>query len=328
MSPLSHIFLAGVGSGFVNSFVSCPFELAKINMQNQGVPSTCPWSNRVRRRPGRVLTRRNAVRRGSAPGSGQQQGTVYRGPVDFLRQRFRANGIAGCYRGLGATILRETPSYGIYFASYEVRVPGRGGAPFSVPFRQPVATTQPPSGFVTAQGLCRWLTPPGTSTSDLSSMRLLLAGGIGGIMGWIWIYPVDVIKTKMQDAGRAGTGTRRVPPGPTPSCRELTAQLPERRSVAAAASALPEHVGLCRAELPGGGRVGVHARPERDTPARLPDQRRDADGVHAGDANVPSARGAQPRARNDHADARRHLVGERVTLLRCTLTVCFCASHP
>ena len=29
--------MAGAGSGFVNSFISCPFELAKINMQNQGV---------------------------------------------------------------------------------------------------------------------------------------------------------------------------------------------------------------------------------------------------------------------------------------------------
>jgi len=86
----------------------------------------------------------------------------------------------------------------------------------------------PPSRFVMAQGLCRWLTPPGTLTSDLSSMRLLLAGGIGGIMGWIWIYPVDVIKTKMQDAGRAGTGTRIVPPGPVPSCGELTFGEPDR----------------------------------------------------------------------------------------------------
>ena len=46
VSPLSHIFLAGVGSGFVNSFVSCPFELAKINMQNQGVPSAYRVSDR------------------------------------------------------------------------------------------------------------------------------------------------------------------------------------------------------------------------------------------------------------------------------------------
>ena len=36
-ATLLQVFMAGAGSGFVNSFISCPFELAKINMQNQGV---------------------------------------------------------------------------------------------------------------------------------------------------------------------------------------------------------------------------------------------------------------------------------------------------
>ena len=60
------------------------------------------------------------------------------------------------------------------------------------------------------QGLCRWLTPPGTQVSELSWQRLLLAGGVGGMLGWLSIYPVDVIKTKFQDTAH--------PIGGTPSC--------------------------------------------------------------------------------------------------------------
>jgi hypothetical protein len=39
---LTQVFWAGVGSGFVNSFISCPFELAKICMQNQGTGTGTP----------------------------------------------------------------------------------------------------------------------------------------------------------------------------------------------------------------------------------------------------------------------------------------------
>ena len=35
-------------------------------------------------------------------------------------QRYRAAGLAGPFRGLTATVIRETPSYGVYFAAYEV----------------------------------------------------------------------------------------------------------------------------------------------------------------------------------------------------------------
>ena len=78
----------------------------------------------------------------------------------------RAHGLRGIYRGLPVTVIRETPSYGAYFAAYDA--------------------------------LCTWLTPAGTHKSDLSWPRLLLAGGIGGMIGWLSTYPFDVIKTKMQ----------------------------------------------------------------------------------------------------------------------------------
>ncbi|KAG0352875.1 hypothetical protein BGZ54_002538, partial [Gamsiella multidivaricata] len=135
---LLQIFIAGTGSGVVNSFISCPMELSKIRLQNQDQ---------------------------GANTKGKISSTFYKGPMDCFRQTFRQGGLRACYRGLWATILRET-SYGPYFLSYEI--------------------------------FCRALTPEGQRTQDLSSGRLVVAGGFAGIAGWLSTYPTDMIKTRMQ----------------------------------------------------------------------------------------------------------------------------------
>ncbi|GJJ73371.1 solute carrier family 25 (mitochondrial carnitine/acylcarnitine transporter), member 20/29 [Entomortierella parvispora] len=136
---LMQIFLAGTGSGVVNSFISCPMELSKIRLQNQQGPVGAG---------------------GAAPGT-----AFYKGPMDCFKQTYRQGGLRACYRGLWSTILRET-SYGPYFLSYEI--------------------------------FCRALTPEGQRTQDLSSGRLVVAGGFAGIAGWMSTYPTDVIKTRIQ----------------------------------------------------------------------------------------------------------------------------------
>lgn len=80
----------------------------------------------------------------------------YNGPMDCFKQTYRQGGLRACYRGLWSTILRET-SYGPYFLSYEI--------------------------------FCRALTPEGQRTQDLSSGRLVVAGGFAGIAGWMSTYP-------------------------------------------------------------------------------------------------------------------------------------------
>ncbi|RUP43036.1 mitochondrial carrier domain-containing protein, partial [Jimgerdemannia flammicorona] len=94
---LCHIFLAGTGSGVVNSFITCPMELVKVRLQNQGIPSV--------------------------------SSTHYRGPLDCTLKTYQAGGMRSIYKGMIATVLREA-SFGPYFVSYELfrrslRPPGK-----------------------------------------------------------------------------------------------------------------------------------------------------------------------------------------------------------
>ncbi|KAI8980934.1 mitochondrial carrier domain-containing protein [Pilobolus umbonatus] len=81
--PLWHVFTAGMGSGIITSFVTCPMELAKVQLQNQ-----------------------------------TNMDTHLKGPVDCMQQMYRMGGIRYCFKGLFPTILREL-SFGTYFLTYE-----------------------------------------------------------------------------------------------------------------------------------------------------------------------------------------------------------------
>lgn len=106
--------------------------------------------------------------------------TKYKGPIDCAKQLYREGGIRSIYKGTAATLLRDIPASGVYFASYE--------------FLQ-VA-----------------LTPEGKSRSDLSMGRTLLAGGLAGITNWMVAIPPDVLKSRLQTApaGKYPRGIRDV----------------------------------------------------------------------------------------------------------------------
>jgi hypothetical protein len=68
-------------------------------------------------------------------------------------------------RGLGPTLAREIPSYGLYFWTYG------------------------------------WLTQSSSVSGmlDLGALSPLVFGAVAGMAAWIPVYPIDVVKTRIQN---------------------------------------------------------------------------------------------------------------------------------
>ncbi|RKP04834.1 mitochondrial carrier domain-containing protein [Thamnocephalis sphaerospora] len=79
--------MAGAGAGCSAAIVTCPLDVVKTRLQNQG------------RLPPGVLP--------------------YHGTVDTLRRTWLSEGVRGLYRGLGPTVLGYLPTWAIYFSVYD-----------------------------------------------------------------------------------------------------------------------------------------------------------------------------------------------------------------
>jgi len=122
---LQELCLAALISGFVTSFLVNPFERVKILCQAEAA------------------------------------GTYKNGLV-CAQEIIATDGFVGFMtRGLGPTLLRETPSYGLYFVLYSLLME----SPIDV----------------------------------LGVFAPLLAGALAGCGAWIPVYPIDVVKTQIQN---------------------------------------------------------------------------------------------------------------------------------
>lgn len=84
--------------------------------------------------------------------------------MDCAKQLIRTGGIASLYRGLGATFVRAIPQAGLYFMTYEILK----------------------KAFAPADG------------SSLTPIRTMTAGGLTGIINWVFMLPADVVKSRIQ----------------------------------------------------------------------------------------------------------------------------------
>ncbi|KAM7221549.1 Mitochondrial carrier domain containing protein [Rhypophila decipiens] len=84
------------------------------------------------------------------------------------KQILRSQGIKGLYFGGLVTALRDSIGYGFYFWSYEL----------------------------TSRWMASTITPGSEGAADTA--RVLLCGGLAGIVTWASIFPLDVIKTRVQ----------------------------------------------------------------------------------------------------------------------------------
>lgn len=137
--PLRATFAAGCAAGVAQALALAPFEHCKVQQQ------LAAWRSDGAP-PGLAAVARDLAARGAL------------------------------FRGLAATLLRDAPTFGVYFASFELarefwhereqRASG-AGAPAA-------ARGEPPA----------WVT--------------LLAGGLAGVLSWALALPADVIKSRVQ----------------------------------------------------------------------------------------------------------------------------------
>ncbi|XP_048879092.1 mitochondrial carnitine/acylcarnitine carrier protein isoform X1 [Brienomyrus brachyistius] len=135
-TPLTHsqIYLAGMLAGTFTTVIVAPGERIKCLLQVQST-------------------------------AGKRK---YTGPVDCVIQLFKERGIRSVYKGTMLTLIRDVPSTGLYFLTYEY--------------------------------LKKFLTPEGRSVNELSTPQILLAGGVAGIFNWLVALPPDVLKSNFQTA--------------------------------------------------------------------------------------------------------------------------------
>ncbi|GLT62188.1 hypothetical protein SLA2020_348440 [Shorea laevis] len=131
------VALGGFCTGALQSMLLSPVELVKIRLQLQN----------------------NTYAK-------LHQADSYKGPVSVAKTIFKTEGFRGMYRGLAITVLRDAPSHGFYFWTYEYM---------------------------------REQLHPGCRKSGQESLKtMMFAGGLAGVASWVCCYPLDVVKTRLQ----------------------------------------------------------------------------------------------------------------------------------
>jgi solute carrier family 25 carnitine/acylcarnitine transporter 20/29 len=138
--PLDLVCRCGFVAGLANVPVVVPIELLKINAQIQTKAATGFWS----------------------------------GPFVIAKEIVRRDGIAGLWRGAPITVLRDVPSFGVYFWVYEASR--------------------------------EWMHPGCRQDDSDNAITVLTAGGLAGVFSWAVCYPADIVKTKLQGDPRAYRG--------------------------------------------------------------------------------------------------------------------------
>ncbi|GET87372.1 mitochondrial ornithine carrier protein-like protein [Leishmania tarentolae] len=90
----------------------------------------------------------------------------YRGSLDCAQRVFRESGVKGLYKGGFAMLCREVPGSVVWCGTYDT--------------------------------LKSWMTPEGMPTKSLPLWKLMVAGGCSGVAFWTALYPLDVVKTRIQ----------------------------------------------------------------------------------------------------------------------------------
>ncbi|KZT10916.1 mitochondrial carrier [Laetiporus sulphureus 93-53] len=95
---------------------------------------------------------------------------MYAGPWEAIRKIYTAHGVAGLYKGQVVTLWREALGYGMYFLAYE-------------------------------KLMQREMARKGIARNDVNPANAVLFGAAAGYALWAVIYPIDMVKSRMQTDG-------------------------------------------------------------------------------------------------------------------------------
>lgn len=182
-TPASHqqnivkVFTCGSIAGTVQAFVICPMEHIKCRLQVQSAAlassATIPAASSVTNNISRTNLAPGARMFSTVAASNDQ--TLYKGPIDCGLSIIKNHGLfRGLYRGMGVTLWRETPAFGMYFATYD-----------SIKARVENLLEDKDEHHPIPSHAHAWAASA-------------LAGGISGAWTWAIIYPFDVIKSRIQ----------------------------------------------------------------------------------------------------------------------------------
>ncbi len=123
--------------------------------------------------PAEVVKCRLQVSRGVGMGGA---GLAYTGPIDCITKTVRSEGIAGLFKGLGSVLVRDLPFNFVFLGSYEAAI----------------------VGLIKMRG-------DGATKETLTPLEILTAGGLAGTVGWAVVFPVDVVKSRLQTMTTKGS---------------------------------------------------------------------------------------------------------------------------
>lgn len=107
---------------------------------------------------------------------------IYKGPAQATKAILRDHGVSGLYRGWCVTSWREIPAFGVYFAFYD--------------FAKDKINTM----LARRAGIDEKEAATGYADHTHTWVASALAGGCTGGLTWAFVYPFDIIKTRIQTA--------------------------------------------------------------------------------------------------------------------------------
>ncbi|KAF9182354.1 Mitochondrial carrier protein ymc2 [Haplosporangium sp. Z 11] len=182
----TQLYLAGAASGITNSIVSGPVEHIRTRLQVQTGSAPKAIAGGVAEKVA-TIAGGNAVESVGVAAASNTQNAVkaaaettaansaknalfFTGPVDAVQKIYAQHGLRGLFKGQAVTMVREFQGYGAYFAAYEYLIQ-------------------------------RAMRLENKERSELSTVKVIAYGACAGYAMWMTVYPIDVIKSKLQTDG-------------------------------------------------------------------------------------------------------------------------------